>query len=51
MLPFSSTKALTTNRIGFHNFIVLSLLIGTLLGDAHMERNGNGSRFCFYQKG
>jgi len=51
MLPFSSTKVLSTNRIGFHNFIVLSLLIGTLLGDAHMERNRNGSRFCFYQKG
>jgi hypothetical protein len=29
----------------------LSLLIGCLLGDGHMERDGNGSRFCFYQKG
>lgn len=50
-LPFCSPKVLSTNRIGPHNFIVLSILIGSLLGDAHMERDGNGSRFCFYQKG
>lgn len=50
-LAFSSPKVLSTNRIGPHNFIVLSILIGSLLGDAHMERDGNGSRICFYQKG
>lgn len=50
-LPFSSPKINSTNRIGPHNFTVLSLLIGSLLGDGHMERDGNGSRFCFYQKG
>ena len=50
-LPFSSPKVLSTSRIGPHNYNVLSLLIGSLLGDAHMERDGNGSRVCFYQKG
>lgn len=50
-LPFSSPKVLSTNRIGAHDYKVLSLIIGSLLGDAHMERDGNGSRVCFYQKG
>lgn len=51
VLPFSSKKVLSTNRIGPHNYEVLCILIGSLLGDGHMERDGNGSRFCFYQKG
>lgn len=38
-------------RIGPHNHEVLCILIGSLLGDGHMERDGNGSKFCFYQKG
>lgn len=50
-LPFSTPKVLSTNRIGPHNYNVLSILLGSLLGDAHMERDGNGSRVCFYQKG
>jgi hypothetical protein len=51
VLSFSSEKILSTRRIGPHNYEVLSILIGSLLGDGHMERDGNGSRFCFYQKG
>ena len=49
-LPFSSTNVLSTKRIGPHNHEVLSILIGSLLGDGNMERDGIGSRFCFYQK-
>jgi hypothetical protein len=49
-LPFSTPKVLSINRVGPHNYNVLSLLIASLLGDGHMERDGNGSRFCFYQK-
>lgn len=26
-------------------------MIGSLLGDGHMEKEGDGSRFCFYQSG
>jgi hypothetical protein len=50
-LSFSSPRILSTKRIGPHSYEVLSILIGSLLGDGHMERDGNGSRFCFYQKG
>ena len=41
----------STKRIGPHNQEVLSLLVGSLLGDGHMEKDPLGSRFCFYQKG
>lgn len=51
ILPFSKPRVLTSKRIGPHNFIILCILIGSLLGDGHMEKDGNGSRFCFYQKG
>jgi hypothetical protein len=50
-LPFSSPRVLSTKRIGPHSYEVLSILIGSLLGDGHMEKDGQGSRFCFYQKG
>lgn len=48
---FKSPRVLSTKRIGPHNYEVLSILVGSLLGDGHMERDGDGSRFCFYQKG
>ena len=51
VLPFSYNRVPSNKRIGPHNYEVLSLLIGSLLGDGHMEKDGNGSRFCFYQKG
>lgn len=39
-------------RIGPHNHDILSILTGTLLGDAHAERrrSGNGSRISFSQE-
>ena len=49
-MPFSSPRTLSDKRRGPHKYQVLCVLIGSLLGDAHMERDGNGSRFCFYQK-
>ena len=36
-------------RIGPHNYDILSILIGSLLGDGSMEKSVNGSRFVFYQ--
>ena len=51
ILPFSTPRTLSDKRIGPHNYNILCILIGSLLGDGHMERDGNGSRFCFYQKG
>ncbi len=38
-------------RIGPHNKEILEILIGTLLGDTHLEHHGNGYRFAFYQEG
>jgi ubiquinol-cytochrome c reductase cytochrome b subunit len=40
-------------RIGPHNYDILSILFGSLLGDAHAERriSGVGTRITFYQEG
>jgi hypothetical protein len=40
-------------RIGAHNKDILSILFGSLLGDAHAEfrLKGNGTRINFYQEG
>lgn len=48
-LPFSLPRVNSFNRIGPHNFDILSILIGSLLGDGSMEKSINGSRFVFYQ--
>jgi len=50
ILPFSSPRFPSIKRIGPHNIDILSILIGSLLGDGSMERDGNGSRFAFYQE-
>jgi hypothetical protein len=50
ILPFSSPRVPSTQRIGPHNIEILSILVGSMLGDGSMERDGNGSRFCFYQE-
>ena len=42
-------KIRSEKRIGPHNLDILSILIGSLLGDGHMDKSVNGSRFCFYQ--
>lgn len=47
---FVGPRVLSTKRIGPHNFDILSIFMGSLLGDATMEKDGNGSRFCFYQE-
>ena len=50
ILPFSSPRVLSIKRIGPHNIDILSILIGSLLGDGTMEKDGKGSRFAFYQE-
>jgi hypothetical protein len=37
------------NRIGPHNIDILSILFGSLLGDAHAEKK-SGTRITFYQE-
>jgi ubiquinol-cytochrome c reductase cytochrome b subunit len=51
ILAFTKPRTPSDKRIGPHKYDILCILIGSLLGDGHMERDGNGSRFCFYQKG
>jgi len=50
MLPFSSPKIRAVKRIGPHNFDILCILIGSLLGDSYAEKHGYGTRFCFQQE-
>lgn len=38
------------NLNAMHNYNVLSILIGSLLGDGYAEKHGNGTRFCFQQE-
>lgn len=38
-------------RIGPHNIDILSIIFGSLLGDAHAEKRRSGIRFTFYQEG
>ena len=47
-----NTKIRGKHRVGPHNMDVLSIIFGSLLGDAHCEKrlNGTGSRISFYQE-
>ena len=49
---FISTKIRGTYRIGPHNKDILSIIFGSLLGDAHAEKRiyGVGTRICFSQE-
>ena len=49
-LPFNTFKIPSLKRIGPHNKDIMDIVIGSLLGDGTMERDGNGSRFAFYQE-
>lgn len=47
-----STKIRADKRIGPHNFDILSVIFGSLLGDGHAEKRikGNGTRLSFQQE-
>jgi hypothetical protein len=49
----TTSRTPSTKRIGPHNYEVLCLLMGSLLGDGHLAKDprGNGSQFDIYQKG
>lgn len=46
----NTPRVLSTNRIGPHCKEILDILIGSLLGDGSMEKDGNAYRFAFYQE-
>lgn len=50
-LPFSSSKVRALKRVGPHNYEIISILFGSLLGDGYAEKHGEGTRFCFQQEG
>ena len=52
-LSLQRSRIRADKRIGPHNKIVLDIIFGSLLGDAHAERRkiGNGTRVTFYQEG
>ena len=50
-LPFNSTKVRALKRIGPHNYEIISIIFGSLLGDGFAEKHGEGSRICFQQEG
>lgn len=39
-----------TKRIGPHNIDIISIIFGSLLGDANAEKRGHGTRINFYQE-
>ena len=43
-------KLRAKERIGPHNQDIVSILVGSLLGDGYLERHGNGCRQCFQQE-
>lgn len=50
LMPFNKPKTRAIQRIGPHDMTILSILIGSLLGDASAEKHGEGTRFCFQQE-
>ena len=46
-LPFISPKIRAWKRIGPHNYDILSILIGSLLGDGYAERHVMELDFAF----
>jgi ubiquinol-cytochrome c reductase cytochrome b subunit len=50
ILPLSTPKLRAVKRIGPHNFNVICILFGSLLGESYAEKHGNGTRFCFQQE-
>src|SRR5690606_12660961 len=50
LLPFISPKVRASKRIDPHNYEVLSILFGSMLGDCSAEKHGKGVRFCFQQE-
>jgi len=51
LLPFSLPKIRALKRIGPHNFDILSILIGSMLGDCSAEKRSGSTRFSFQQEG
>jgi ubiquinol-cytochrome c reductase cytochrome b subunit len=49
-LPFIKPKTRADQRIGPHNEDIISIIIGSMLGDSHGEKHGMGTRFTLQQE-
>lgn len=49
-LPFIKPKTKSNRRIGPHNEDVISVIIGSMLGDSYGEKHGMGTRFILQQE-
>ena len=49
LFPFSTARTPSFSRIGPHNIDILSIIFGSLLGSAHLEKDGHGVCFAFFQ--
>lgn len=49
-LPMIKPKTKANERIGPHNQDVISVIIGSMLGDSYGEKHGKGTRFVFQQE-
>uniref|UniRef100_UPI0022388A06 LAGLIDADG endonuclease n=1 Tax=Amoeboaphelidium protococcarum TaxID=1243177 RepID=UPI0022388A06 len=45
----NNKKLFANDRIGPHNLDIISLIIGSLLGDSHLEKRNKGTRILFEQ--
>lgn len=48
ILLFFVPRTKAEKRIGPHNLNVISIIVGSLLGDSYAEKHGNGTRITFY---
>lgn len=49
-LSSAKFKLRSTQRIGPHDYELISIIVGSLLGDGYAEKHGNGTRICFQQE-
>lgn len=49
-LPFIKPKTRAIKRIGPHNEDIISVIMGSILGDSYAEKHGEGTRFTFQQE-
>jgi LAGLIDADG DNA endonuclease family len=50
ILPFIKPKTRANERVGPHNEDVISVIIGSMLGDSYGEKHGKGTRFTLQQE-
>lgn len=50
VIASQNAKLRSTKRIGPHDYELISIIFGSLLGDGYAEKHGNGTRICFQQE-